>query len=260
MDHKERMQLAQGLCDRVVEKYQDGIILGGLYGSTARGLDTRWSDLEMLFITRDGCTAQGQQFIYRGIAAGFMVMERGKLEELLSNPSLEGFCGWPFYMGVLSVMKVLYGDQSQVETWLKMGSTVPEAKFREALVRHLPGLVTESYGRILSCKERGNEDDLYCAVLEVLFEMRDALCLLNRSWVTHDYMQAQIDSFRFPILPRRYEELVPMLWRARGFDEVMPLAGELVENFWQLMSEAGLTVPDYKAVSDIPVSQSQVGG
>ena len=132
-----------------------------------------------------------------------------------------------------------------------MGRAVPEETFRKALEDELPGLIRESYGRIFSCYERDNQDDLYCAVLEVLFEMRDALCLLNRSWVTHDYLQGMVDSFRFQKLPVRYKELVLELWRAQNFEEVIPRARELVENFWQLMKDEGVDVRDHQEINDI---------
>ena len=247
------MQFAQALCDRFVGKYGPDVIVGGVYGSTARGLDIQWSDLEMLFITRDGCKAEGRQLVYRGMPVFYSVVARGGFEQSLTDPSLDGVFTWPFWMGVLSVLKVVYGDRSQVETWLQIGKAVPYEKFKKALERELPGLILESYGRIFSCKARSNQDDLYCAVLEVLFEMKDALCLLNRSWVTHDYLQGLVDSFRFPILPKRYKELVLRLWRARGFDEVIPQAKELVENFRQLMAEEGIRLQDHNEVSDISV-------
>lgn len=253
MEHKDRMRCAQELCSRLVEKYKEGIILCGVYGSTAQGLDVDRSDLEMLLVIRDDCEARGQHLLYRDIAVGYMVVARSRLEELLANPSLEGACGWPFYMGVLNVLKVLWGERSQVDAWLKIGEEVPYAAFREALEDHLPQLIVESYGRIFSCRERGNQDDWYCAVLEVLFEMRDALCLLNRSWVTHDYMQGMMDTLRFPLLPRRYEEVLLALWRARDIDQAIPLAQELVENFRQLLSEEGIKLRVYDAVSGIPV-------
>jgi len=247
------MQLAQALCERFVDKYGPDVIIGGVYGSTARGLDIQSSDLEMLFITRDGCKAQGRQVVYRGMPVFYSVVARGDFEQSLTHPSLDGVFTWPFRMGVLSVLKVIHGEPSQVEAWLQMGGAVPDEKFKEALEEALPGLILESYGRIFSCKERNNQDDLYCAVLEVLFEMKDALCLLNRSWVTHDYLQGLVDSFRFPKLPKRYEVLVPRLWHARGFDEVIPPAKELVENFRQLMAEEGIGLQDFNEVSDITV-------
>lgn len=156
-------------------------------------------------------------------------------------------------MGVLCVLKILYGNQSQVDSWLQMGNSVPYVEFKKALEKELPGLVVESYGRILSCKARNNMDDWYCAVLEVLFEMRDALCLLNKSWVAHDYYEGLVDTFQFPKLPRRYKELVPLLWNVEDIDTAIVLVMELKENFQKLLAEQGIKSMEYTADSDIPV-------
>jgi len=47
MKHEERVQTAHKLTQIMIEKYDDDILLGGIYGSTARGTDTEYSDLEM---------------------------------------------------------------------------------------------------------------------------------------------------------------------------------------------------------------------
>lgn len=251
MDHKERMTLAQTVCDRFVGQYKDDVIIGGVYGSAAKGSDTEWSDLEMLFIVQDRCKAKSQQFLYRGIAVSYSVLKQKKLEKILIHPALEGDMGWPFYMGVLSIIKILQGEQAQVDAWLKMGKDVPYAAFKKVLEKELPGLVNESYGRILSCKARNNMDDWYCAVLEVLFEMRDALCLLNKSWTTHDYYQSLVDTFKFPKLPQRYKEIVPLLWRAKDIDEAIVLVMELKENFQKLLKQEGIKVKEHTQFSTL---------
>jgi hypothetical protein len=203
----------------------------------------------MLFVVRDGSKIEGKEFLYRGTAIGYQVIEQRKLEELLTNPSLK----WPFWMGVLSVLKVLHGDPEQIRAWLELGESVPVERFRAALEESLPGLVVESYGRILSCQERGTTQDIGCAVIEVLFEMNQALCLLNRRWVTHDYYRGLADTFSFPKLPDGYQELVPALWCARDVDEIVPLAEKLVRNFWRLLADEGIEVKNYQAVEDLPL-------
>jgi len=243
------MQLAQDLCARMVARHPSDIILGGVYGSTAQGTDTRWSDLEMLFVVRDGSKVEGKEFLYRSTAIGYQVIEQRKLEELLTNPSLK----WPFWMGLLSVLKVLHGDPEQVRAWMQLGQSVPAERFRQALEANLPGLVLESYGRILSCRERGNTHDIGCAVIEVLFEMNQALCLLNQRWVTHDYYQGLVDAFSFSKLPEGYQDLVPALWSAHDVDEIVPLAETLVHNFWQLLADEGVAARNYQAVDDLPL-------
>jgi kanamycin nucleotidyltransferase len=243
------MQLAQDLCARMVATHPGDVMLGGVYGFTARGTDTRWSDLEMLFVVHDGSQVVEKSFIYRGIAIGYQIIERLKLEKLLTNPPLE----WPYWMGVLSALEVLYGDPEQLQAWLRLGKSVPAERFRRALEANLPGLVVESYGRILSCRERGNTQDIGCAVIEVLFEMNRTLCLLNQRWVTHDYYQGLVDAFSFPKLPEGYQNLVPALWSARDTDEIVPLAERLVRSFWQLLADEGIHVENYQAVDDLPV-------
>src|SRR5919108_1080226 len=54
MEHAGRWQLAQDLCARMVAKYPGDVIVGGVYGSTARGTDTPWSDLELFFVYYQG--------------------------------------------------------------------------------------------------------------------------------------------------------------------------------------------------------------
>jgi kanamycin nucleotidyltransferase len=247
MNHDERQHLAETLCNQMVAHYGDDLLISGVYGSTAAGTDTAYSDLEMLFVVRDRSKLQERHLIYRGTPVGLHVIQRGQLKDMLANPSLR----WPYWMGVLSVLKVLHGDPAQVETWLRAGQAVPIDRFHAALEASLPELIIESYGRIFSCRERGNTHDMAIAALEVLMEMNLALCLLNRAWVTHDYYQGLVDAFIFPKLPTDYATLATALWSARDIHEIVPLAETLVGNFWRLLNEEGIHIPDYTSTDDI---------
>lgn len=249
MRHEERWRLAEDLCTRMARTYPDDLIIGGVYGSTARATDTEWSDLELQFVVRTGSPARTRHFIYRGIAVLLEVTDQGTLEEILTAPSLK----WPFYMGVLSVLKVLYGDQERVQAWLRLGQSVPQEKFSAALEAVLPELIVESYGRIFSCRERGNTMDIGHAVIEVLDEINQALCLLNGRWITHDYYQGFVDAFAFPKLPEDYRELVNALWTARAIEEIVPLATRLVGNFQRLLAQEGIRIVDFQSVDEVPL-------
>ena len=214
----------------------------------ARGDDTPWSDLEMLFVIRDGVKIQRNRFIYRGISVGYRVIERGKLEELLADPSLGS---WPFSMGILSGLKILYGDPEQVASWLQLGQSTPTEKFRAALEAKLPGRVVESYGKIHSCRERHDTQDVKCAVFELLFEISQFLCFLNQRWVTHGYYQGLVDTFDFPKLPEGYTDLIPALWSADDINKIVPLAETLVSNFWRLLADEGIHATDYRSLDDV---------
>ena len=243
------MQLARDLCARMAAKLEDGLVVGGVYGSTARGTDTEWSDLELFSVVRDEQKEAARHFVFRSVAVGYRAVAQQRLEDLLVNPSRS----WPFHMGVLSGLQVLHGDAEQVRTWLRLGQSVSPERFRTALEELLPDLVIESYGRVLSCRERHNARDIRASVHEILFEMNLALCLLNGGWVTHDYYQGLVDAFTFPNLPEGYHDLVEALWDAQEIDEIVPLAERLVGNFWRLLEEKGVRLTDYQRVDDVPL-------
>jgi kanamycin nucleotidyltransferase len=233
----------------MVSVYGDGILLCGLYGSTARGADLPSSDLEMVFVTQEGCKAEGRNIIFRGTAAGYQVTQRPVLEKKLATPSLE----WPFLMGVYSVVDVIHGDEDLVEAWLRIGRSIPLPQFHRCLEKHLPALVVESCGRIHSCVARGNLRDLDCAVIETTLEMNLALCLLNGRWVTHDYYQGFVDAFDFPLLPARYAEIISELWRPQEPARIVALAEELASGYWELLIAQGVDVRDYQSLDELPV-------
>lgn len=247
LTHDERFALARTFCARMMQRYMEQIIVGGVYGSTASGMDTRWSDLELLFVVADGSGIATRPLLYRGVAVGLHAIEQATLEELLREPS----AAWPYWMGVLSALRVLHGEAWRVAAWLRMGQSVSRERFRLGLANALPALVFESYGRILSCQARGNADDIGCAAIEVLLEMRTALCLLNRRWATHDYFQGIAETFAFPHVPFGYAELATALWRAHGIEEIVPAARALMESYLHLLTEEGFSHTGYQAMDEV---------
>jgi kanamycin nucleotidyltransferase len=245
----QRLELAKAICSQMLHTYEEQVIIGGVYGSTATDSNTPWSDLEMWFVVRDDCEAKGKHFLFRDIPVGYRVYKRNELEHIITHPSVR----WPFHMGVLSVLKLLFGDPDILSSWLEMGWSVPKSTFYIALEEMLPGLVFESYGRIHSSAIRREEHTLLPAILEVLFEMLTALCLLNQSWITHDYYAGLAESFEFPKTPRDYEHIVPALYAARSFKIAVSLADELVSNFKDLLAEEGIRIFIYHSVQEIPM-------
>ena len=240
LSHEERHALAQTLCDRYADA-TGAVLVGGVYGSTAHETDTPWSDLELLFVVRDGSPAQGFQGLYDGTALQATVYEKGELIRSLQHPTT----AWPFQMAIMEDLTVLQGDVSLPGVWLEMGRAVARDTHIHALERALPGLVFESCGRIYSCRDRRNTHDLHVSAIETLLEMVCALCLLNADWVHHDYYRGIVDSFRFARLPDGYRELAPGLWQARDLDQAAALAERLLKAFVALLQSEGVALNDW---------------
>ena len=246
MEHSERLALAHALTQRMAETYP--LLVGGVYGSTARAEDTTWSDLEMWFVVEDGCQARSKQILLRDTAVGWRVFQESELLDLLTSPDLR----WPFHMGVLDVLEVLHGDPALPGKYLERGLQTPPEQFRRVLADRLPELVVESHGRAHSAAQRGDFGTARYAVIEVLFEMQTALCLLNRRWVTRDYDAGLMQVSRFAKVPAGYAELVPTLIAATGFD-CLPALDRLVREFWALVSAENIDVSNYQAVEHVPI-------
>lgn len=249
METGARARLARDLAGHLAARHGDAILVGGVFGSAARGDDTLYSDLDMLFVARDGAGVEGRSLLFKHMVVSIKVVAEGALEAELGGPGAE----WPFWMGVLAELRPLAGDPAHLERWRALGMALDGPAFLARAARHLPGLVFESYGRIRSCAARGNERDATPAALEVVYELMQALCLLNRRWVTRDYYAGLEQSFAFPLRPAGYEELAPRLLAARELPEIVTVAGQLVAAYWQLLAANEMTVQNYQRVEDLPL-------
>lgn len=249
MDTAARAGLAREIADHMVARHGDAILLGGVFGSAARGDDTPFSDLDLLFVARDGAGLAGRSLLFKHVVISMQVVAAGELEAELRGPG----AAWPFWMGVLEVVRPLVGDAAQLERWRALGLSLDETAFLTGAARHLPGLVFESYGRIRSCAARNNQRDARAAALEVVYELQRALCLLNRRWVTRDYFAGVAQSFAFPLRPEGYEELAPRLLEAHELPEIVTVAGQLVAAYWRLLAACQMSVQNYQRVEDLPL-------
>ena len=103
MNHKQRIRLANGITEMFLEKYKNEILLGGIYGSTARGTDIECSDLEMFFVVENGSKAKSFRFAYESIPIDVEVRNVADVEKDITKIELD----WPLKMGKLFNLKVV---------------------------------------------------------------------------------------------------------------------------------------------------------
>ena len=143
MTHEERYNLALEISGRLSREMKDNLICFCLYGSTSRGTDTHWSDLEMLMITREEVPKKA--FLEGLVPITTNSITEKKLCGILEEPGVE----WPFYAGLVKNLVVLEGDASKPEQYYDLACRVPEVKFRRALKENLSELVFESCENLL---------------------------------------------------------------------------------------------------------------
>jgi len=232
--HNERYSLAMRLAEDFWKEHGDRCICCCLYGSTSRGEDTRWSDIELFAITREKVSPSF--LLVDTVPSSINTMTESHLLDILLNPGER----WPFYAGLVKGLEVLFGDTSVPERYYAAAIEVPYESFRKALKESISELVFESWGRILSCIARKKHEDIYCAVIETLLEMRTALCLLNARHVNRDYFEGIRETFGFERIPERYAFLATRLWKSRDPFGIARDARELMANYRSLLRKEGL--------------------
>jgi len=221
--------LALEISRKVSREINENLICFSLYGSTSRGTDTHWSDLEMVVITRE--EVPRKSFLKGTVPITVNSITEAKLRLILEEPDLQ----WPFYAGLVKNLVVLARDKSKPSYYSSIASSVPQEKLRKALKDNLSDLVFESCGRIFSCIARKRYKDIYCAVIETLLEMRTALCLLNCTHVNHDYFEGIRETFKFKRLPKRYPVLATRMWKGGDPFRIVGHSRELLNNYAELL-------------------------
>jgi len=228
LTHEERYNLALEISRKVSREIDENLICFSLYGSASRGTDTHWSDLEMLVITRE--EVPRKSFLKGTVLITVNSITEAKLRLILEEPDLQ----WPFYTGFVKNLVILAGDESKPSYYSSIVSSVPQEKLRKALKDNLSDLVFESCGRIFSCIARKRNEDIYCAVIETLLEMRTALCFLNCTHVNNEYFEGIRETFKFKRLPKRYPVLATKMWKGGDPFRIVGHSRELLNNYAEL--------------------------
>lgn len=248
MNHEKRIHLADGLTSLIIEKYGSEILLGGIFGSTARNTDTEYSDLEMLFIVRNESEARTLKFAYKSMPIIVLVRKICDVEKDIEEIELD----WPLKMGTLFNMKITCGDRDILQRFRKQLERVPQERFNEFIARKTP-ICYEGLGRLKAVKIRKNTYEVGLFVAEVLFEFNLLVAIFNREFVNHDYLGGLEEAFRFKNLPKDYEKTVRQLfnWTNLSLDEIIGLTEKFVRNFIEFTTENGIKLKEHTPLEEL---------
>jgi len=248
MNHEERVQTANELTEMMVKKYGDDVLLGGIFGSTARGTDTEYSDLEMLFIVRDNSKAKSFNFAYKGMPVTAVVQKVSEVEKDIAEIELE----WSLKMGRLFNMKVTCGDHDILKRFRRLLDSVPQDRFYECIAKETP-LCYEGLGRLKAVPLRGSTHEARLFVAEVLMEFTLLTAIFNREFINHDYLGGLNEAFKFKSLPTDFQKNAKKLlnWANTDIDEVISLAEEFVHNFVVFVNKNGIKLKEYDSLEKI---------
>ena len=248
MNHEERVDLASNITSKFLTKYREDTLLGGIYGSTAKGTDIEFSDLEMFFMVKDDSAAKTFEFAFKGTPVHVEVRKLSKVERDITEIDID----WPLKMGRLFNMKVTSGDKAILKKFRKMFGEVPDNRLIEFIAKHTP-LCYEGLGKLKSVKIRGNIYEMGLFVAEVLIEFMLLIAIFNRKLINYDYLGGLFETFEFKYLPIDYERIARMLlrWNTQDIEEIIALADSFVKNFLSFLITNGINVKEHTPLDEV---------
>ncbi|NCC37358.1 MAG: hypothetical protein EOM24_35905 [Chloroflexia bacterium] len=173
--------------------------------------------------------------------------ERRHLEAELADPGLQ----WATMMSRLARLHPLVGNTDLVAQWRTLGMRLDHEAFLIGVATHLPALVFQAYGRLRAAAARNDEYDAKLGARCMLEELCQAICLINRRWVTAEEYPAIEQSMALPVQPEGYAHLVNALLSAQQLSDLVPSAGALMSAYWRLLVTQNMHIQRYQKIEQI---------
>lgn len=248
MNHNERMQIAEYFTKKMMQKYRKDILVGGIFGSTSRNEDTKYSDLEMIFIVKDSSKAKTTEFFYKGILISLDVEKISDVRKTIENVTIL----WSLQMQRLVNFKVTCGNAKILRKFRERIKKIPDKTFKDAISKELPCLV-DTINKMKTNRFLNINKETIDVSREILYGINLAIGLLNKKYFTRNYYKNFVEAYSFQKLPIKYKKLVEEIWLCKNANRVIKLCSELMNNYVDLLKSNRIELPVAKSLDSIVV-------
>ncbi|MFZ5815163.1 MAG: ANT(4')-I family aminoglycoside nucleotidyltransferase [Bacillota bacterium] len=162
MSREARLALAHRIAQHARNAYSDKLKAIGLYGSTARGTDGPYSDIEIFCVLR----SRGEEFSYEWVAGPWKAEVDFYSEEILLTKAARVEGRWPLTHGAFTHVLPLWDPEDFFEELRAAAASPPEADFHLAVEGMLVGELYEFAGKWRNAEARGETSHLPALAVE----------------------------------------------------------------------------------------------
>lgn len=202
---EQRLERAQSVAANALERYGENVIAIGVYGSTARGSDEPYSDLEMAVVVRDPVGVRRYEFYLDGWKTEVECWQPDALLKYVRELDIT----WPIWGGQFLHVLSLYDPQNFWATLRAWIAEMPDEMLHEALREALVGEFLEHVSKYRNARLRGDASFMRWAAWQLAW---DAVCIVglaNRTCYT-SRVEAVRQSLALPLIPQGYSELIAL--------------------------------------------------
>lgn len=256
MDHDGKVRIAEEIARRVAARFADTILFGALYGSVARNEDTEFSDLELVFVTREeirlpGMSPDGyREFVYRNLQTQIEFRTKREALDLLTHIGPY----WPVQVSKFLEPRVIWGDthtaEETVAEFRRRVEELPETAFKKG-AGHALLWIRGHLGKVRNAHDEGDDARTAQAAEWFGYEIACFVALVNRRYYLRSDLRWLRENESFSKLPKDYQQLMVRMHRARDRKEVFQAASDLCRSCEVLAAREGIDVETIGSFEEI---------
>lgn len=199
---EQRLHLAREIADRALAARGNDVLAVGLYGSTARGTDGPYSDIEIMCVLNTEDEDYSPEWVHGQWKAEVNFLSKNVLLAQATKVDER----WPLTHGLYIHVLPLYDPQHFFATLREVASEQPEERFHEAIRDLIIFEIYEMIGKLRNARHSNNT--AYFPEIAVSMARYGAYLvgLANRHYYTTS-SKVQQESLTLPQRPAGYDDL-----------------------------------------------------
>lgn len=247
MEHGDRIKVVRGIHIRTQNKYKNQILFGGVYGSTALGRDTEFSDIEMMYVMKGDQPSETKTFLYRGLPIEINLISLEEVNQQIETLTILT----PVHTGNLRNLQLLIGELKDRELILEKYENLPQAKIEQFFAEHGSEIAFESLNKLRSLTRRAGKAGRELYIFEVVQEIALSLALVNRETVTRGYYPGIKESYTYQKVPDHYKDLMESFMKAEELALAVETGQQLLASYQHFLASQGILIPDFKTLDEV---------
>lgn len=237
------MAVAKAVAQEIRKKYKDVIFIGA-YGSLARREDKKYSDIELMTITKSK-RINLTPFTFRGLPVDFYTETKQNAIKSIKDIDML----WPSRAGKYLIVKPLYGRENIINEFRNAVRSIKDAEFK----KHASILLVtmrEDVGKIKNAAESNNLAKCVEAATWLAYSTTLFVAFMNRKYYRRHGINSIEEAKTFKKLPEDYIALVKRLHTSKNMQELVKTAELLYDNCIAFAKKNDIKERHFQTVKD----------
>lgn len=200
---RERLERARHIADWILGHYSDAVVAIGIYGSTARGSDEPYSDLEMSVLMRSSPTPGRDERYVQGLKISVEFHTVGSVYRRLQRVDLT----WPLCVDQFVSVLSLYDPEGHWPKLKLLVDQLPSGSFVQAIREGIVGELLENFAKLENARKRDDAPAMRWIAWNLAWDVAMISALMNRACFT-SWSRTPDEILRLPSLLPAVKSLV----------------------------------------------------